>query len=105
MEALNTYKSVRTNEPDNIKAHSLSMEKRKDCKITGVIEVCSFDENAMLMETTDGMLLIRGSDMHVSRLNLEKGEADIEGRVDMLQYTEKTSFAKKGEGLLSRLFG
>ena len=37
--------------------------------------------------------------------SLEKGEVDVDGRVDSFVYTEKTSFAKKGEGLLTRLFG
>lgn len=85
--------------------HRMLLEGRKSCKLHGVVDVLSFDENAVLLETVDGMLTIRGAELHVSRLSLEKGEADIDGRVDSFAYTEKTSFAKKGEGLLTRLFG
>lgn len=89
----------------NIGKHRFSMEQRRECKITGVIEIDSFDENTILMETVDGMLTIKGSSLHVSRLNLEKGEADVDGRVDSFSYADKNTFAKKGEGLLTRLFG
>lgn len=50
------------------------------------------------------MLTIKGNGLHVSRLNLDKGEADVEGLVDSLVYTDKKTLAKKGEGLLTRLF-
>lgn len=85
--------------------HRLSMEQRRECKITGVVDVSSFDENTILMETVDGMLTIKGENLHVGRLNLEKGEADVDGMVNSLVYTDKNTFAKKGEGLLTRLFG
>ena len=65
----------------------------------------SFDLNEILLETEQGMMMVKGNDLHVNRLSLEKGEVDIDGRVDSFTYTEKTSFAKKGEGLLTRLFG
>ncbi|MDE6915929.1 MAG: sporulation protein YabP [Lachnospiraceae bacterium] len=85
--------------------HRFSMEQRRECRITGVVEVQSFDENNILMETVDGMLAIKGSNLHVGRLNLEKGEADVDGTVDSLVYSDKNTLAKKGEGLLTRLFG
>lgn len=85
--------------------HRLGMEQRKDCRITGVVDVHSFDENTILMETVDGMLTIKGTNLHVGRLNLEKGEADVDGTVDSLAYSDKKTLAKKGEGLLTRLFG
>ena len=84
--------------------HRLSLEQRRECKITGVVEVQSFDENTILLETVEGMLTIKGNGLHVSRLNLDKGEADVEGLVDSLVYTDKKTLAKKGEGLLTRLF-
>lgn len=88
----------------NVGKHRLCLEQRRDCKITGVIDVHAFDENNILMETVDGMLAIKGNGLHVSRLSLEKGEADVDGRVDSLAYSDKNTLAKKGEGLLTRLF-
>ena len=88
----------------NVGKHRLILEQRRDCKITGVIDIHAFDENNILMETVDGMLTIKGNGLHVSRLNLEKGEADVDGRVDSLAYSDKNTLAKKGEGLLTHLF-
>lgn len=85
--------------------HTLKISQRSDCKITGVVDVCAFNENNILMETADGMLEISGNGLHVARLNLEKGEADVDGRVDALTYSDKNTLAKKGKGLLTRLFG
>lgn len=84
--------------------HRLSLDQRRECKITGVVEVQSFDENTILLETVDGMITIKGNGLHVSRLNLDKGEADVDGMVDSLVYADKTTLAKKGEGILTRLF-
>jgi hypothetical protein len=35
---------------------------------------------------------------------LEKGEADIDGKVDSLIYLDKKSHKKRGEGLIKHLF-
>ena len=48
--------------------------------------------------------MIKGSDLHVKRLTLEKGEVDLEGRIDSLTYSDHTTLAAKGESLLGRLF-
>ncbi len=85
-------------------AHTLCLEKRKDCRITGVVNVLEFDENRILMETVDGTLELKGAGLHVGRVNLEKGEADVDGRVDSLSYSDKKTLSRKGEGLLARLF-
>jgi sporulation protein YabP len=69
--------------------HTLSLNQRSSLAITGVVTVNSFDENIIITDTQEGILTIKGKDLHVSRLTLEKGEADIEGRIDSLVYSEK----------------
>ena len=86
------------------KAHKLILSNRRTSTITGVSDVISFDITEVLLETEQGMLMIKGSDLHVNRLTLEKGEIDIEGRIDSLAYSEVTSFQKQSESLLGRLF-
>lgn len=88
----------------NKKAHKVSMNNRRNCSITGVNDVLSFDVKEVLLETELGMLMMKGSDLHVSRLMLDKGEVDVEGKIDSLTYSEHDSFAKKGESLLNKLF-
>ena len=86
------------------KAHKLMLSNRRTGTITGVSDVISFDISEVLLETEQGMLMIKGADLHVNRLTLEKGEIDIEGRIDSLAYSEVTSYQKQGESLLGRLF-
>jgi sporulation protein YabP len=86
------------------KAHKLILSNRRTGTITGVSDVISFDITEILLETEQGMLMIKGADLHVNRLTLEKGEVDIEGRIDSLAYSDVTSFQKQSESLIGRLF-
>ena len=86
------------------KAHKLILSNRRTGTITGVADVISFDITEVLLETEQGMLMIKGADLHVNRLTLEKGEIDIEGGIDSLAYSEVTSFQKQSESLIGRLF-
>ncbi len=84
--------------------HKLMLTGRRACALTGVNDVLSFDVNEILLETEQGMLMIRGSELHVSRLSLDKGEVDIDGRIDSFTYSETAGYGAKGESLLARLF-
>ena len=92
-------------ENDNIsKAHKLMMLNRKSMEITGVEDVISFDTKEVLLETTMGILTIKGEDLKVNRLSIEKGELDIEGTVDSMEYSEISSYKRKKESMLKRMF-
>lgn len=86
------------------KTHKIIISNRKSGVLNGVIDVLSFDVGEILLETELGMLMIKGTDLHVKRLTLEKGEIDIEGRIDSLTYSDVKTPAKQGESLLGRLF-
>lgn len=86
------------------KPHKLTLGNRKNAAITGVTDVLAFDLHEILLETSHGMLMIRGNDLHVSRLTLEKGEVDIDGRIDSFTYSETVQYSTKNESLFSRLF-
>lgn len=86
------------------KSHKLSMSNRKGLNLTGVTDVISFDMNRVLLETTQGMLDIKGNDLKVGRVQLETGEVDVDGVVDSLTYSDVSSYAKKGQSILKRMF-
>ncbi len=54
------------------KAHKLVVNNRKTSMVTGVLDVLSFDLNEILLETEQGMLMVKGTDLHVNRLSVEK---------------------------------
>lgn len=87
-----------------LKGHKLNIIERKSALITGVNDVLSFDANEVLLQTEQGILMIRGNELHVNRLTLEKGEVDIDGRIDSLTYSDTANYGKSGESLFGRLF-
>lgn len=86
------------------KAHKLVVNNRKTSLVTGVLDVLSFDLNEILLETEQGMLMVKGSDMHVNRLSLEKGEVDLSGTIDSIAYSDAKAKDKQGDNLFSKLF-
>ena len=85
--------------------HKVTMTNRKSCAINGVKDVLSFDEREILLETEQGMLMIKGDELHVNRLTLDKGEVDIDGKVDSFTYSDvSNSSSNKNESFLSKLF-
>lgn len=86
------------------RVHKLMLTNRRTCTINGVSDVLSFDIHEILLETDQGMLMLKGDDLHVNRLTLEKGEVDIDGRIDSLAYSETTGYNGKKESFLSKLF-
>ena len=43
--------------------HRLVINNRKTGTVTGVLDVLSFDLNEILLETEQGMLMVKGTDM------------------------------------------
>ena len=81
------------------------MTNRKSCVISGVLDVLSFDIHEILLETEQGMLLIKGNDLHVNRLMLDKGEVDVDGRIDSVNYSDGAGpGSAKNENFLAKLF-
>ena len=68
-------------------------------------EVVSFDENQVRVDTDMGLLTIKGKELHVSRLTVEKGELEVDGQVDSLAYSSNEAYRKAGQSILTRLFG
>lgn len=81
--------------------HKLTLDERKNLLVSGVTQVVSFDENAVVLHTYRGVLLVRGQDLHLKTLSQDGGQVAVEGQVDLLAYEEP-----KAQGsLLRRLFG
>ncbi len=84
--------------------HKLQMTDRETGSISGVKDVVAFDDGEV-STTNAGMLTIKGSELHVTRLDLDKQEVDIAGQVDSLVYSQGTVLKSKGgDGMLKRLF-
>lgn len=71
--------------------------------MTGVSDIHSFNESEILLATEAGKISIKGEGLHVKGLDLEKGIADIQGKVNSIAYLSKNT-EKKEESLLKRMF-
>ncbi len=86
------------------KAHKVVFNNRKSGMVTGVVDVISFDLNEVLLQTELGLLTVKGTDLHVNRLNLEKGEVDLAGNVDSLVYSGTNQTTRQEDGFFAKLF-
>ena len=91
-------------ENKNLGTHKVHINGRHTAVLTGVQDVLSFDANEILLETIQGILMIRGEELHVNRLSLDKGEVDIDGKIDSLAYTDNNPALKSAGSVLGRLF-
>lgn len=84
--------------------HRLVINNREAAEISGVLHVDSFDDCEVVLETERGLLAVRGEDLRISQLNLERGELSLEGMVTEVAYAEEKRFRERGVNFLGRLF-
>lgn len=80
--------------------HKLTLNERRQLNMTGVSEVVSFDESAVVLRTDLGTLTVHGKDLQLKTLSLEGGQVAVDGTVSALIYEEP----RQG-GWARRLFG
>lgn len=73
-----------------ISPHSLVLEDRNKLNVTGVTDVDSFDETAIIAYTGYGELTITGTQLHICKLNIDEGELSVEGNIASMAYSEQT---------------
>lgn len=80
--------------------HCLTLDERKKLSVSGVEEVVNFDEGQVSVQTVQGLLLVRGENLRVDKLEKSTGELTISGLVTDLAYEE----TGPGTGFWSKLF-
>lgn len=98
MEEKRTLKQTKT---DSV--HNLILENRRKLSVSGIDEVESFNEEEIILRTkNNGVLLIKGMELHINKLNVDSGDVNILGEVTSMDYVDQSTKAK-GPGLISRL--
>jgi len=87
-----------------VKPHRITLQNRSSLQVTGVADVIAYDPGEIILETTAGLLLIKGEELHMNHLSLEKGETGVDGRVDSLTYSEVNGGVAKAGNFFGRLF-
>lgn len=87
-------------EPKMQLPHKLTLDQRNSLTMTGVTEVVSFDDTAVVVKTDLGRLTVQGQQLQLKTLSVEGGQIAVEGSIASLQYEEP----RQNGGLLRRLF-
>lgn len=82
--------------------HCLNLDNRKKLKLNGITDVGSFDEQSIVTYTDLGELIIKGSNLHINKLNLENGLLEIDGVVNIMEYSDDSRASVKG--IFSKIF-
>lgn len=92
---------------DNIQStnviQNIVLENREKLSISGVLDVLSFDDQIIIVETELGLLTIKGEDLRINKLSIDTSETIVNGNIMQIAYSENT-MEKKGEGLFSKIF-
>ncbi len=81
--------------------HKMTLNERKQLTMTGVTEVVSFDDTAVVLHTDLGRLTVHGDGLQLKELALDGGQVSVEGKISALVYEEP----KPAGGLFRRLLG
>ncbi len=82
---------------------NIILENRRKLSISGVLDVLSFDDQIVILETDLGMLTVKGEDLRINKLSLDSTEVIIDGNINSLTYSEKQA-GKSSGGLLNKIF-
>ncbi len=82
---------------------NLVLENRGKLSISGVLDVLSFDDQVVIVETELGLLTVKGEDLRINKLSIDTSEVVIEGEIFSMNYSEK-DIDKKGGSLLGKIF-
>ncbi|PLR91899.1 sporulation protein YabP [Bacillus sp. T33-2] len=83
--------------------HDVVMRGRRLLEITGVKQVESFDNEEFLLETVMGFLAIKGQNLQMKNLDVDKGIVSIKGKIFDLVYLDE-QHGEKAKGFFSKLF-
>jgi len=93
----------RDNLQTNNVIQNIVLENREKLSISGVLDVLSFDDQIIIVETELGLLTIKGEDLRINKLSIDTSETIVNGNIMQIAYSENT-VDKKGEGIFSKIF-
>jgi sporulation protein YabP len=95
-------RKMMTNNMTNV-IQNIVLENREKLNITGVLDVLSFDDQIVILETELGLLTVKGENIRINKLSLDSSEVTIDGEICQLAYSEKDTMEKSG-GFLNKIF-
>ena len=82
---------------------NIILENREKLNISGVLDVLSFDDQIVILETELGLLTVKGENLRINKLSLDTSEVTVDGQIYQLAYSEKENM-EKGGSFLNKIF-
>ena len=82
---------------------NLILENRNKLNISGVLDVFSFDDQVVIVETELGLLTVKGDNLRINKLSIDTSEIIVEGEISSMTYSDK-EIDKKNSSFLNRIF-
>jgi len=79
------------------------LENREKLSISGVMDVLSFDDQVVILDTELGMLTVKGENIRINKLSLDTSDVVIEGEISNINYNDKGA-EKKDNSFLNKIF-
>ena len=83
---------------------NIILENREKLNISGVLDVLSFDDQIIIVETELGLLTIKGENLKINKLNLDTSEVTLDGFISSLTYSNADTIKKNASGFISKIF-
>ena len=83
------------------KQQDLTLKQRNNLIVTGVMEVISFDDTAVVLKTELGDLTVQGQGLQLKELSVAGSQTRVEGAISALIYEDPRTTG----GWLHRLLG
>lgn len=87
----------------NLGNHELKLSDRTRIVLTGIKKIVNFDSQEFLMESTLGVVHLKGSGLELMRLDTQDGNVKIKGKINSIEYLDNKEKHKE-ESLLAKLF-
>jgi len=85
-------------------SHEVKIADRNNIYLTGIKKITSFDNEEFLMESTMGIILLKGESLEIIKLDTHDGNVKIKGKINSLNYLENAKGKAKEESFLVKLF-
>ena len=89
---------------NEIKEQRITLDNRKRLELSGVKKLESLNKEEFFVLSVLGLILVKGNDLEMQHLDIEKGLLWITGYISSITYLDEENNKKKDEGFFKKLF-
>ena len=76
--------------------NDILVRSRKHIDVTGVRDVVSFDDRAVVIVTVGGDMAVEGENLKIGALDIDKGIVSVDGKINAVIYYDTAGNGKCG---------